>query len=105
MQPMTQADPPLWFVEQRLVLAGVRVLVRSTTTEGWQTILDGLPHGRGFAPDLAPVLVYSLIVEAGGDSGRSEAQHWLYRGGDPISGPDDLAGAAQALQGDVIVEV
>jgi hypothetical protein len=92
-------------MQHRVILAGVRVLVRSTSADGWEKILEGLPEGRTFPPEGPPTVVYSVTPAGAPHLLEPLNQHILYRGARRLLREKDPHAIWHALPGDLTAVV
>src|SRR5829696_8854419 len=69
-----------WLLQHRVVLAGVRVLIRSTGEQHWDRVLEHVPRGRPFSPQRKPHVVYSFTPAGAAHLLEPTNQHVLYQG-------------------------
>ena len=94
-----------WPMQHRVMIAGVRVLVRSTVAAGWDDILEHVPSGRSFAAEWPPALVYSLTPAGGPHVLQPDTHHVLYRGATWLAGSKDRRVVLKQLLSDITLEV
>jgi hypothetical protein len=69
-----------WTVEHRAVIAGVRVLIRSTGEQDWQRLLEHVPAGRPYLSDHEPDVIYSFTPVGAPHLLEPVNQYVLYQG-------------------------
>jgi hypothetical protein len=90
-----------WPIQHRFTLAGVHVLVRSTTDTGWESLLKHLPAGRPPAPGWAADVTYSVTPAGGPHVLEPLNQYVVYRYPERIVRSKNMDLAWKAMQSDI----